>query len=169
MENDTQVQNHDRDTIDAFYQAVRLTRPLLRHITSSVDTGARAHGVTVGQRAVMEALFEGGAMTGPKLVDVLALKRQFVFRMLAETDGEGFTERAPNPRRARTYLHSLTEKGRRAIAAIRDDEIAALKAFAGSVPPGDIAAWSAVQTQLTAFFAGRAGSRTTNTLVDDGE
>ena len=168
MEKDMQTRYPDRDTIDAFYQAVRLTRPLLRHITASVDTGARAHGVTVGQRAVMEALFEAGAMTGPKLVDVLALKRQFVFRMLAETDGEGFTARAPNPRRARAHLHSLTQKGRDAITAIRADERAALEAFAASVPERDIAAWSGVQHQLTAFFADRARSRISDTN-DDGE
>ena len=157
-----------QDPIDAFYHAVRLTRPLLRHITASVDSGARAHGVTVGQRAILEALYEGGAMSGPKLVETLALKRQFVFRMLAETDGEGFTARAPNPRRARAYLHSLTDKGRDATTAIRTDERAALEAFAASVPERDIAAWSAVQHQLTAFFADRARSRNSD-VYDDGE
>jgi len=168
MENDIRTPLPEQDTIEAFYHAVRLTRPLLRHVTASVDSGARAHGVTVSQRAVLEALYEGGAMTGPKLVEVLALKRQFVFRMLAETDRKGFTARAPNPRRARAYLHSLTEKGRDALAAIRADELAALKAFAASMPPRDIAAWNSVQKQLAAFFAERVRSQTSDDN-DDGD
>lgn len=159
MINHTDNPSPGLDPIEAFYRAVRLTRPLLRHITASVDSGARVHGVTVGQRAVMEALSEGGAMTGPELVKALALKRQFVSRMLAETDRAGFTGRTPNPRRAKAYLHALNEKGHRALAAIRADERAALETFAASVAPRDIAAWCSVQAQLTRFFAGRAGSQ----------
>ena len=166
MQNDTPAPPQEQDTIETFYHAVRLTRPLLRHITASVDVGARRHGVSVGQRAVLEALYDGGAMTGPELVGVLALKRQFVFRMLAEADGQGFTERAPSPRRSRAYLHSLTEKGRGAIAAIRADELAALEAFATAIEPRDIAAWSSVQKQLTAFFAER--TQTSETEGDGG-
>lgn len=159
MQHDIPAPPAEQDTIEAFYHAVRLTRPLLRHISASVDVGARVHGVSVGQRAVLEALYDGGAMTGPGLVRVLALKRQFVFRMLAETDGQGFTERAPNPRRSGSYLYSLTERGRGAIAGIRADELAALEAFATSVEPRDIVAWSLVQKRLADFFAQRAGSQ----------
>jgi DNA-binding MarR family transcriptional regulator len=99
------------EDLEAFFTAIRLTRPLLRHITATVDEGARIHGVTVGQRAVLEALFEAGALSGPQLVSVLALKRQFVFRMLGETDSAGLTLRRPNPKRARAYIHLLTDEG----------------------------------------------------------
>lgn len=163
MQDDAPTPPQEQDPIEAFYHAVRLTRPLLRHISASVDVGARVHGVSVGQRAVLEVLYDGGAMTGPGLVEALALKRQFVFRMLAGTDAEGFTARAPNPRRSRAYLHTLSEKGRGAITAIRADELAALKAFAACVEPRDIAAWSSVQKQLTDFFAQRAKSPTSDT------
>lgn len=168
MKNTIHTPPQEQDPVEAFYHAVRLTRPLLRHISASVDIGARAHGVTVGQRAVLEALYDGGAMTGPRLVEVLALKRQFVFRMLAETDREGFTGRAPNPKRARAYLHSLTDKGRGALAAIRADELATLKLFAASMAPQDISAWSRVQERLTAFFAERARSQISD-VNDDGD
>lgn len=146
----------DKDQeLEAFCMAVRLTRPLLRHITATVDAGARAHGVTVGQRAVLEALYEGGPMSGPQLVAALALKRQFVFRMLGETDSAGLTVRQPNPKRARAYIHLLTEKGRMAISAIRDAERATLRDFISRQNPREIAIWSKLQASLTAFFASR--------------
>lgn len=151
----TQHDNADlsADSIETFYTAVRLTRPLLRHIAASVDAGSRIYGVTVGQRAVLEALYDGGALPGPTLVATLALKRQFVFRMLAETDAAGLTTRTPNPNRARAYLHALTDHGRAALSAIRADELAKLRAFAATQDPKDIAAWATIQKRLDAFFA----------------
>lgn len=146
----------DKDQeLEAFYMAVRLTRPMLRHITATVDAGARAHGVTVGQRAVLEALYEGGPMSGPQLVGALALKRQFVFRMLGETDNAGLTVRQPNPKRARAYIHLLTDDGHRALCAIREAERATLREFVARQDPGEIAIWSRLQASLTAFFASR--------------
>lgn len=149
---DDDISISDED-IEAFYSAVRLTRPLLRHITASVDAGSRVYGVTVGQRAVLEALYDGGAMSGPKLVATLALKRQFVFRMLAETDAAGLTTRSPNPSRARAYLHALTDHGQTALGAIRADELTALRTFAATQDPKDIAAWATIQERLNVFFA----------------
>ena len=145
--------NTDSEVIETFYAAVRLTRPLLRHIAASVDAGAQTHGVTVGQRAVLEALYDGGAMSGPKLVAALALKRQFVFRMLAETDAAGLTRRTPNPDRARAYVHALTDPGRTALASIRAGELKALEAFAATQDRADIAAWVRIQERLNTFFA----------------
>ncbi len=140
-------------SIKAFYTAVRLTRPLLRHISASVDAGSRIHGVTVGQRAVLEALYDGGLLPGPELVAALALKRQFVFRMLAETDAAGLTTRKPNPNRARAYLHGLTDQGRAVLSAIRTDELDKLNAFAATQDSRDIAVWATMQRRLNVFFA----------------
>lgn len=140
-------------SIKAFYTAVRLTRPLLRHISASVDAGSRIHGVTVGQRAVLEALYDGGLLAGPELVAALALKKQFVFRMLAETDAAGLTTRKPNPNRARAYLHGLTDQGRAALSPIRAGELTRLRAFVATQDHRDIAAWSTIQERLNAFFA----------------
>lgn len=157
--------SHHKDTdlssdgLEAFYTAVRLTRPLLRHIAASVDAGSRSYGVTVGQRSVLEALYDGGALPGPALVAALALKRQFVFRMLAETDAAGLTTRTPNPNRARAYLHALTDRGRGTLSAIRDDELTRLKAFVATQDHKDIAAWSTIQGRLNAFFAESANEQ----------
>ncbi len=158
--------NSGTDGIEAFYAAVRLTRPLLRHIAASVDAGAQNFGVTVGQRAVLEALYEGGAMSGPKLVATLALKRQFVFRMLAETDATGLTQRTPNPERARAFLHALTDAGRSALASIRAGELKSLEAFAATQDPADVAAWSRIQARLNTFFAQNASGQDADTEGD---
>jgi DNA-binding MarR family transcriptional regulator len=154
------------DDIELLYTAVRLTRPLLRHITASVDAGARKHGVTVGQRAVLEALFDGGAMPGPQLVAVLALKRQFVFRMLAETDQAELTVRTPNPDRARAFIHDLTDRGRSVLASIREAELNALAEFAATQAPADVAAWARVQARLNTFFAQSAIRQNADTQGD---
>lgn len=164
----TQPDDFITDTVglDRFYAAVRLTRPLLRHIAASVDAGAQKFGVTVGQRAVLEALYDGGAMSGPKLVATLALKRQFVFRMLAETDAAGLTARTPNPQRARAFLHTLTDSGRSALTSIRASELKALEAFAVTQNPADIAAWSRIQARLNTFFAQNASGQDADTKGD---
>ncbi|WP_394690265.1 hypothetical protein [Hoeflea sp.] len=102
---------------------------------------------------MLEALYNKGALPGPKLVATLALKKQFVFRILAETDAAGLTSRRPNPDRARAYLHALTDQGRAALSAIRAEELTRLKAFVATQDHKDIAAWSTIQGRLNAFFA----------------
>lgn len=143
-------------TIDHLYQAVQATRPLLRNITAAVEQGSQRHGITVGQRAILEGLLAHPDASAPQLSSQLQLKRQYVARILQEVLAAALVEKQPNPDRARSWLYRLTPKGRDVISAIRDDETAKLSAFAQGQTSADIDAYCRLQRALTQYFAALA-------------
>ncbi|MCE8467655.1 MarR family transcriptional regulator, partial [Rhodovulum sulfidophilum] len=86
-------------------------------------------GITVGQRAILEALSEAKSATAPMLTDWLDMKRQFVARELKALLEAGMIEKTPNPDRARSFLYRLTPESAELIAAIREREVRTFAAF----------------------------------------
>ncbi|MBO9451833.1 winged helix-turn-helix transcriptional regulator [Tropicibacter sp. R16_0] len=140
-------------TLDHLYQAVQATRPLLRNITAAVEQGSRRHGVTVGQRAILEGLFLHPDATAPVLGSELQMKRQYVARVLQEVIAAELVKKLPNPDRARSWRYRLTAKGKDVISAIRADETSKLIAFAEGQTTEDLDAYCRLQIALTQYFA----------------
>ncbi len=141
-----------KDLTALLYRGIQTTRPLLRHITAAVEKKLEGTGVTIGQRAVLEALLETPGQTAPQITRALQQKRQFTQRMLAELQAGGLVHAQPNPAHARAHLYVLTEAGMAAITAIRDEEAALVAAFVRSTPAEDIEAFARVQTRLNDVF-----------------
>ena len=141
-----------------FFAAVQLARPLLRHITGAVEEGLREWDISVGQRAILEALLSRPGSSLPELTGLLMLKRQFIHRVLQEVLASGLVSSSPSPNRRGAQLYHLTTRGEEAIRAIRAAELEKLKVFLASHPAGDIDAFIRVQAALNRFFEGLAKS-----------
>ncbi len=140
------------DPVAQLYQGVQLTRPLLRHITAAVEAELAGTGVSVGMRAVLEALSEADTATLPDLTARLGLKRQFIHRMLAEALNIDMAEALPHPRRRNGHTYRLTRRGRATIERIRARENARLAEFLGRISADDVAPFLRVQAALNHFF-----------------
>lgn len=147
-------------TIDELlYEAVQITRPLVRHITAAMEAGLAGTGVSAGMRAILEVVHRNGPMTVPEMTDRLQLKRQFVHRMVSDALACGFLEALPNPAHKRAHYFGITPAGRAAVIKIRDAEKAQLRAFLKNVPAADIEAHARIQRALNLFFAGVSGQK----------
>lgn len=116
---------------EELYAGVRLVRPLLRRITAQVERDLRGTTISVGQRAILEALHETKRATAPMLTEWLDMKRQFVARELQVLLKAGMVEKSANPDHARSHFYTLTEKSADLIGAIRQREKKAFAEFAG--------------------------------------
>ena len=139
---------------DMLYEAIQLTRPLLRHITATVEAQIEESGISVGQRAVLEVLGRDGPLTAPDITLRLQLKRQFVARMLKEARKKDLVEPRDNPDHARAHFYALTPWGRAAIEKIRTREMDLVRDFASRFSDADIEAHHTIQAALNDWFAG---------------
>lgn len=147
----------DRTELEGrFFAAVQLTRPLLRHITGAVEAGLRRWNISVGQRAILEALLFHPDSSLPALTDVLQLKRQFIHRVLQEVIEAGLVASTPNPKRRGASLHRLTARGEEAIRSIRAEELEKLRLFLIGHSDADVEAFIRIQSSLDQYFHGLA-------------
>ncbi|MEV0334104.1 MarR family winged helix-turn-helix transcriptional regulator [Nocardia sp. NPDC050717] len=77
-------------------------------------------------------------MTVPQMGRTQALSRQFVQRVVNEAAAAELVETLPNPKHQRSPLISLTPKGRAAITAVTDRELAVLRGVGGDLTDADI-------------------------------
>jgi DNA-binding MarR family transcriptional regulator len=139
-----------------FFAAVQLTRPLLRHITGAVEEGLSRWNISVGQRAILEALLFHPDCSLPELTAVLVLKRQFIHRVLQEVITSGMVASSPSPSRRGARIYRLSPRGEEAIRTIRAEELDKLRVFLAGHPEADIDAFIRVQAALDRYFHGLA-------------
>ncbi|MCV0429485.1 MAG: MarR family winged helix-turn-helix transcriptional regulator [Roseibium sp.] len=104
------------------YEIVRLIRPVHRRLARAVEAKLAGSGTTVGMRAVMEVLEEGGPMSVPDVGRVLFLARQQVQLLVNGLEEQGMVERLPNPAHKRSSLFVLSDRGQSAFGEIRARE-----------------------------------------------
>lgn len=151
-ERPTLMSDTDLTTVEKLYIGIQLTRPLLRSITARVDADLSGTGISVGQRAILEALLALDQATAPGITDALQLKRQYVARELQDLIQNGLVVSAPNPRHKTSHIYSMTEKARKTILGIRKAETEKFAEFANRFKPEDIDAFYRVQMALNEEF-----------------
>jgi DNA-binding MarR family transcriptional regulator len=124
----------------AVYEVIREVRPLVLSSARVVEASLRADGVSVGMRAVLELLAEGGAATVPALAARLSLARQGVQRHVNDLSGRGLVKSRVNPEHRRSVLIELTTAGEALFARVRADELGRLAGMAAECSPEEIAA-----------------------------
>lgn len=130
-----------------------MTRPLLRNITARLEADLQGTGITVGQRAIMEALLACGSATAPELTAHLQISRQLTGRLLKEMTEGGMLLTAPNPRHRTSCYYRLSEVSRCRIEALRAREMKDIAAFAERFTPEEIRAFRTVQQALNDAFS----------------
>ena len=147
------------------YDVVRLTRPVTLASARVVERSLRPYGLTVGGRAVLELLSEGGPATVPDLAHTLDVSRQAVQRLVNDTVAAGHAVLTDNPRHRRSQLVGLTERGRQAFAEVRREELRQLATLA----PECSAAALETAHQVLAALARDIRDRATAALGEGGE
>lgn len=130
------------------YAGVRLVRPLLRRITARVERDLQGTDVSVGQRAILEALHETTRATAPMLTEWLDMKRQFVARELQALLKAGMVEKSANPDHARSPFYSLTPRSADLIGAVRAREETSFAKFADQFTQEEVASFRKIMEAL---------------------
>lgn len=144
----------------SLYALIWLSRPLMQAAESLVEANLQGTGLTVRQRAVLEILLAQGPLSVPDLARALHIQRQYVQVMVNETQAEGLTGHAENPRHRRSRLITLTPHGESRITAIRDAEMTRVTRMAEGFEAGELAvATSVAERLLAAMQAEKEGQR----------
>ena len=144
----------------SLYALIWLSRPLMQAAESLVEANLQGTGLTVRQRAVLEILLAQGPLSVPDLARALHIQRQYVQVMVNETQAEGLTDNAENPRHRRSRLITLTPHGESRITAIRDAEMTRVTRMAEGFEAGELAvATSVAERLLAAMQAEKEGQR----------
>ncbi len=138
---------------EQLYSGIQLTRPLLRNITSRVEADLAGSGVSVGQRAILEALLAVGQATAPEITKMLEVARQFVGRELKDLLERGFVEIVENPKHRTSKYYRLNSVSRKIIQDIRARETVQISKFASRFSKAEIAAFYMVQKALNDEFS----------------
>ena len=138
---------------DQLYTGITLTRPLLRHITARVERDLAGTGVSVGQRALLEALLHLEQATAPMITEHLDVTRQFVGREIKTLLQQGMVETVENPRHRASNFYRLSDEARAIIAAIRTREMREIAEFAKGFTEAEIRGFYKILSTLTAEFS----------------
>lgn len=142
------------DPVALLYEGVQLVRPLLRNITKRVEADLEGTGVSVGQRAILEALLHLGQATAPEITRTLDVKRQFVQREIQDLHARGLVIQSENPGHKRSAFYGLTPESRALIEAIRNREQREFTRFASRYSAEEIAAFHRIATDLNEGMKG---------------
>lgn len=112
------------------YDVLRQLRPLVLNSARVVGDRVSVEGWTVGMRAVIEILVDGGDATVPAIAQRMDLPRQAVQRHVNDLKGLDHVETRVNPAHRRSVLVTVTKEGRRAFTRMRRSELAELSTLA---------------------------------------
>ena len=118
------------DRGEQVYDVVRLVRPITLASARVVAQSLRQLGLTVGGRAVLELVADGGPTTVPDLARLLDVSRQAIQGLVNDAVASGHVVLMDNPRHRRSPLVGLTARGRDAFAGVRRAELRQLATLA---------------------------------------
>lgn len=131
------------------YEVIWLVRRLFRAMARAADVYLGAHGLTAGDRAVLEFLYPEEALSVPEIANRYQVSRQHVQVTVNALLEDGFLEARDNPRHKRSPLIAMTRVGRELFAKIRAIETSHVDALFADIPPDDI---SATRRTLEAMY-----------------
>jgi DNA-binding MarR family transcriptional regulator len=144
---------------DDLYAVIRLLRPLLRCLNTSVEASLKRSNYSAPSRAVLETLHTGGPQTVPSLARALLVKRQFTQRTVNRLSDDGLIERRRNPANQKSWLFVLTPQGAEAFATIRGQENEIWGNMAANLPAAEVDSCRRVLDEITRKLVARGRAR----------
>ncbi len=149
----------ERTALNAYFPAnsveelaIGMTRRLLlvaRRYRKALDHALHEAGHSQARWEILFALtLKGGESTLMAVADRLGLEGPSLVGPMERLEADGFVSRTVDPRDRRSRRISLTDKGRAAVARMRDVSTAERDRFVEGIAPDDMATMFRVLTQL---------------------
>jgi DNA-binding MarR family transcriptional regulator len=145
---------------------LRHVRPIVLASARVVEGHVQGYGWTVGSRAVLQVLVEGGAATVPQIAARLDLARQNVQRHVDALVELGHVARRANPEHRRSVLIEPTPEGRSTFATMHATELGELASLARACTMTELAVAEAVLASLEHDIRARASGREAEAAVE---
>jgi DNA-binding MarR family transcriptional regulator len=146
----------NRDQREAFEPLSRAVRALFHKMGAAASLLHAAGGITVGMRAVLESVIEGGPRTVPELARARPVSRQHIQILVNGLLALGYVAYRDNPAHRRSKLVAPTAEGEAAFAALRAREAAALTRLAVEIDAAEMERATRALTRLIEGFQGPA-------------
>lgn len=139
---------------EAFYPLTLAVRRLFHKLGYGVAALHRDSDVSVGMRAVLESVIDGGPQTVPQMARVRPVTRQHIQGLVNGLLEGGYVEYVDNPAHKRSKLVSPTRRGLRAFKEMRARETEAFRRAKVEAAPEELAAATKVLRDLIETFEG---------------
>jgi DNA-binding MarR family transcriptional regulator len=121
------------------YQLIWQTRRLFQRLRVSGDALLEGTGINASQRAVLEFLDGGVALTVPGIAEERSVSRQHVQKVVNDLLELGLVEMVKNPAHKRSQLVQATASGKKLFKSVRKKESAFIADMEKSFSPQDLA------------------------------
>lgn len=132
------------------YAVLRRVRPLHLLSARAVTATMADDQLTLGVRALLECLSDGGPAPVPAIGRTLAMPRQVIQRLVDQALAQELVATRPNPAHRRSPLVALTEHGRATFDRVHEAELRNLATIAAELDPDDVATAVGVLDALVA-------------------
>lgn len=144
----------NRAQLKAFYPLTLAVRRLFHKLGHGVAALHQDTDVSVGMRAVLESVIDGGPQTVPQMARVRPVTRQHIQGLVNALLEGGYVEYADNPAHKRSKLVIATKRGKAVFQALRERETAAFRRARIDVTAEELVAATRVLRALIATFDG---------------
>jgi len=142
----------NRRQMSSFYPLTLAVRRLFHKLGYGLAALHRDEDISIGMRAVLESVIDGGPQTVPQMARVRPVSRQHIQGLVNALLEGGYVEYVDNPAHKRSKLVSPTEHGEQAFQAIRQKENEAFRFLTLQVAPDDLEAATKVLQHLIVAF-----------------
>jgi len=138
--------------LDAFYPLTLAVRRLFHKLGHGVAALHQDSDVSVGMRAVLESVIDGGPQTVPQMARVRPVTRQHIQGLVNALLDGGYVAYVDNPAHKRSKLVSPTERGLRVFKQLRARETEAFGRARSEATPEELEAATRVLRALIGTF-----------------
>lgn len=144
----------NQEELKAFYPFTLAVRRLFHKLGHGVAALHQDSDVSVGMRAVLESVIDGGPQTVPQMARVRPVTRQHIQGLVNALLKGGYVEYIDNPAHKRSKLVCATRRGGEVFRALREKENAAFLRARIDVSAGELEAATKVLRALISTFEG---------------
>jgi DNA-binding MarR family transcriptional regulator len=138
--------------LKSFYPLTLCVRRLFHKLGHGVAALHQNSDISVGMRAVLESIIDGGPQTVPHMARIRPVTRQHVQALVNELLEGGYVEYIDNPAHKRSKLVNSTKRGMRVFEKMRAIETEAFKRAKIEISPEEFEAARKVLSALIAAF-----------------
>ncbi len=138
--------------LKSFYPLTLCVRRLFHKLGYGVAALHQNSDVSVGMRAVLESVIDGGPQTVPHMAKIRPVTRQHIQSLVNELLEGDYVETIDNPTHKRSKLVAPTKRGMRIFEQMRDLENEAFRRAQVKISPEELQAARKVLSALIATF-----------------